>query len=131
MQAKAQNIYVTLCCKDRSWSISLDERIKKINYVVRGWINYFRIANMKKKITKIDKSLRNRIRVIIWKQWKKIERRERALEKLGVNKEKEHNVACTRKGYKAVCKTTWIKFAINNERLINSTETQNFCAIFV
>ena len=114
MQAKAQKIYVTLCCKDRSWSISLDERIKKINYVVRGWINYFRIANMKKKITKIDKSLRNRIRVIIWKQWKKIERRERA-----------------RKGYKAVCKTTWIKFAINNERLINSTETQNFCAIFV
>ena len=123
MQAKAQKIYVTLCCKDRSWSISLDERIKKINY--------FRIANMKKEITKIDKSLRNRIRVIIWKQWKKIERRERALEKLEVNKEKEHNVACTRKGYKAVCKTTWIKFAINNERLINSTETQNFCAIFV
>ena len=122
MQAKAQKIYVTLCCKDRSWSISLDERIKKINYVVRGWINYFRIANMKKEITKIDKSLRNRIRVIIWKQWKKIERRERALEKLEVNKEK---------GYKAVCKTTWIKFAINNERLINSTETQNFCAIFV
>ena len=43
---------------DRSWSISLDNRIKKINYLVRGWVNYFRIANMKKKITEIDEHLR-------------------------------------------------------------------------
>ena len=53
---------------DRSWSISLDNRIKKINYVVRGWGNYFRIANMKNKITEIDEHLRVRIKVIIWKQ---------------------------------------------------------------
>ena len=46
---------------DRSWSISLDNRIKKINYLIRGWINYFRIANMKKKITEIDEHLRVRI----------------------------------------------------------------------
>lgn len=38
---------------DRRWSISLDNRIKKINYVVRGWINYFRIANMKNKIMSV------------------------------------------------------------------------------
>ena len=56
---------------DRSQSISLDSRIKKINYVVRGWINYFRIANMRQKIIDIDQHLRTRIRVIIWKQWKK------------------------------------------------------------
>lgn len=30
----------------RRISISLDERIKQINYVVRGWVNYFRIANI-------------------------------------------------------------------------------------
>lgn len=102
---------------DRSWSISLDNRIKKINYVVRGWINYFRIANMKQKIIDIDKHLRTRIRVIIWKQWKRITPRQKALEQLGVRADIAHNLACSRKGYQLICKTDWIKFAINIERL--------------
>lgn len=102
---------------DRSWSISLDNRIKQINYLVRGWVNYFKIANMKKVIIDIDKHLRTRIRVIIWKQWKKITRREKALIQLGVEKELAHNIACTRKGYYQICKTTYIQFAINIEKL--------------
>ena len=102
---------------DRSWSISLDNRIKKINYLVRGWINYFRIANMKKKIAKIDEHLRTRIRVVIWKQWKKIRTRCKALQKLGLPFEIAFNCANTRKGYYQICKTRYIQFAINNERL--------------
>ena len=102
---------------DRSWSISLDNRIKKINYLIRGWINYFRIANMKNKITEIDEHLRVRIRVIIWKQWKKIRTRCEALQKLGVPFEIAFNCANTRKGYYQICKTRYIQFAINNERL--------------
>lgn len=78
---------------DRSWSISLDNRIKKINYVVRGWVNYFRIANMKNKITEIDEHLRVRIRVIIWKQWKKIRKKCESLQKLGVPFEIAFNCA--------------------------------------
>ena len=72
---------------------------------------------MKNKITKIDEHLRVRIRVIIWKQWKKIGKRQKALIQLGVEPELAHNVACTRKGYYQICKTTYIQFAINNERL--------------
>ena len=102
---------------DRSWSISLDNRIKKINYVVRGWVNYFRIANMKNKITEIDEHLRVRIRVIIWKQWKKIRKKCESLQKLGVPFEIAFNCANTRKGYYQICKTRYIQFAINNERL--------------
>ncbi len=102
---------------DRSWNISLDNRIKKINYVVRGWVNYFRMANMKNKITEIDEHLRTRIRVIIWKQWKKITKRQKSLEQLGVKMEIAHNIACSRKGYQLICKTDWLKFAINIERL--------------
>ena len=102
---------------DRSWSISLDNRIKKINYLIRGWINYFRIANMKNKIAEIDEHLRVRIRVIIWKQWKKIRTRCEALQKLGVPFETAFNCANTRKGYYQICKTRYIQFAINNERL--------------
>lgn len=102
---------------DRSWSISLDSRIKKINYVVRGWINYFRIANMRQKIIDIDQHLRTRIRVVIWKQWKKTLRRYKALRQLGLTHELAFNCANTRKGYYQICKTTYIQFAINNERL--------------
>ena len=102
---------------DRSWSISLDNRIKKINYVVRCWLNYFRIADMRKMLIKIDKHLRTRIRVIIWKQWKKIRKRYRALRQLGVSHEIAFNFANTRKGYYQICKSRYIQFAINNERL--------------
>ena len=102
---------------NRSWSISLDNRIKQINYVIRSWVNYFRIANMRQSIIDIDKHLRTRIRVIIWKQWKKIARREKALIQLGMEPKLAHNVACTRKGYYQICKTTYIQFAINTERL--------------
>ena len=102
---------------NRSWSISLDNRIKKINYVVRGWVNYFRIADMKNMLIKIDKHLRTRIRVIIWKQWKKTMRRYKALRQLGVSHEIAFNCANTRKGYYQICKSRYIQFAINNERL--------------
>lgn len=101
----------------RSWSISLDKRIRRINYLIRGWINYFRIANMRQAIIEIDKHLRTRIRVIIWKQWKKISKRYGALRQLGVSHEIAFTCANARKGYYQICKTTYIKFAVNTERL--------------
>ena len=54
----------------RNWSVPLDYRILKLKQVIFGWVNYFRIANMKKAMKRIDMKLRSRIRVIIWKQWK-------------------------------------------------------------
>ena len=53
-------------CK-RKWSVDLTYRIKKINEVTRGWINYFRIGSMKQKLQSIDEHLRRMLRVIIWK----------------------------------------------------------------
>ena len=101
----------------RSWSISLDSRIQKLNHLIRGWVNYFRIANMKNVLEKIDERLRTRIRVIIWKQWKRTKTRCEALVKLGMPFELAFNCANTRKSYQQICKTQYIKFAINNERL--------------
>lgn len=82
----------------RSWSVSLKERIKKINYVIRGWINYFRIANMKIWMNKIGSNLRMRIRMCIWKQWKTPQRREWGLCKLGLIRWRAHELANSRKG---------------------------------
>jgi group II intron reverse transcriptase/maturase len=101
----------------RNWSISLDSRLQKLNYLIRGWVNYFRIANMKNVLRKLDERLRTRIRVIIWKQWKKTKKRCDALVKLGMSFELAFNCANTRKGYQQICQTRYIRFAINNKRL--------------
>ena len=67
----------------RSWSISMDERIQRLNWVIRGWINYFRIGKMKNNLIRIDGHLRTRMRIVIWKQWKTSQKRYWELRKLG------------------------------------------------
>lgn len=42
-------------------------RINRLNQVIRGWINYFRLGNIKVTLRRIEKQLRTRMRVIIWK----------------------------------------------------------------
>ena len=44
--------------------------IKRVNEIVRGWINYFRIGMMKRFMEKFGQRLRHKIRVIVMKQWK-------------------------------------------------------------
>ena len=82
----------------RSWSISMNERIKRLNYVIRGWINYFRIADMKQWMKTIDSHLRMRLRMCIWKQWKTPQKREWGLCKLGLVRWRAHELANSRKG---------------------------------
>lgn len=68
----------------RKHSIDLDTRLQRLNWLIRGWINYFRIGVMKTALTNIDNHLRTRLRVIIWKQWKTKAKRRWGLLKLGV-----------------------------------------------
>ena len=70
----------------RKWSISFTERLKKLNQVIRGWVNYFLISSMKTVLTEIDSRLRTRLRMIIWKMWKVPSKRQWGLQKLGINK---------------------------------------------
>ena len=79
----------------RNYSISLNERIVKLNQVIRGWINYFRIADMKEQIKNITSHLNRRIRCIIWKQWKTCNHRYKCLLKLGISKEKTKRTSIT------------------------------------
>lgn len=103
-------------CK-RSWSVDLTYRIKKINEVARGWINYFRIGSMKTKLQSIDEHLRRMFRVIIWKQWKTIQKREWGLLKLGVPKWIAHKVANWGDHYQFVATKSVLARAISKEKL--------------
>ena len=99
----------------RSWSISLEERIVKLNQVIRGWINYFRIADMKIHMRSLSEHLRRRIRCIIWKQWKCSRKRIEALVKLGCNKEQAKAIAYSRKSYWNI--SMYISIYITNDKL--------------
>ena len=102
---------------NRSWSIDLETRIKKINEVTRGWINYFRIGAMKNKLENLDAHLRTMIRVIIWKQWKVPSKRQWGLQKLGVNKDLARLTSyCGDRYYFVVTKTCVVR-AITKEKL--------------
>ncbi|MGR5863631.1 group II intron reverse transcriptase/maturase [Bacillus cereus] len=68
----------------RNWGVPLDYRILKLKQVIFGWVNYFRSANMKGVMKQVDKKLRSRIRVIIWKQWKIPKKRIKSLIQLGI-----------------------------------------------
>jgi len=103
-------------CK-RSWNIDLSYRIKKINEVTRGWINYFRIGSMKTKLQSIEEHLRTMIRVIIWKQWKTAKKREWGLLKLGVEKWIAHKVANWGDHYQFVATKSAVARAISKEIL--------------
>ena len=101
----------------RKRSIRFAERVKKINQVTRGWINYFAIASMKTAMTDIDAHLRTRLRVIIWKQWKVPSKRQWGLQKLGIGKDLARLTSYCGNRYQWVVTKTCVVRAISKEKL--------------
>lgn len=101
----------------RSWSISLDKRLLKLKQLIRGWVNYFRIAKMKSVLTKIDSKVRRAIRVVIWKQWKVSRKKIKSLIKLGIDEGQAKGITWCRRGYQYISHSWIIQRAISNKRL--------------
>lgn len=101
----------------RRWSVSMDERIMRLNWLVRGWVNYFRIARMKTMCREIDKHTRFRLRMCIWKQWKKPRTKYKALMKLGISKGQAWQWANSRKGYARIASSIVMQRAVTTEIL--------------
>lgn len=102
----------------RSFNISLDERFLKIKQLIYGWVNYFRLADMKTLLVKeIDPWVRRKVRVVIWKQWKKIRKRYTCLRKLGITHRDAYVTANSRRGYYHIAHTRVLESAISKERL--------------
>ena len=101
----------------RSNAMSISDKITKLNQVIRGWINYFRIADMKGLMKEIGEHLRHRFRMCIWKYWKKPKTKYKALRKLGISEYNAYMVANTRRGYYWVASTIVLHMAISNKRL--------------
>ena len=101
----------------RSDGKSIDYKIERLNQVIRGWINYYKIADMKNVMKEIGEHLRHRLRMCIWKFWKVPRAKYKALRKLGIKEDAAYMVANTRRGYYFVASTVVLHMAISNNRL--------------
>jgi len=101
----------------RSWGVGNDYKVKKLNELIRGWINYFKIGSMKTLCTKLDRNIRYRLRMCIWKHWKTAQNRAKNLMKLGINRYAAWRTAYAGARIAYVCNRGAVNVAINNKRL--------------
>tara|TARA_R110002049_G_scaffold247413_2_gene421580 strand:- start:921 stop:2183 length:1263 start_codon:yes stop_codon:yes gene_type:complete len=94
-----------------------DERIHRINLLVRGWISYYKQASIQAKLKKLEEWLRNRLRYCIWHHWKKPERKRKNLIRLGIDQGQAYAWSRTRMGGWAVAQSPILGTTITIERL--------------
>ena len=97
--------------------MSFDERITRINQLIRGWINYFKLASIQGKLKKLEEWLRNRLRYCIWTDWKKPDRKRKNLIRLGIDQGMAYAWSRTRMGGWAVAQSPILRTTITIKRL--------------
>ena len=101
----------------RSYGLSNEERPIKLRRYIIGWINYFKIADIKSLLKTVDQWMRRRIRMVYWKQWKRVRTRFSQLSFLGIGKSKAWEFANTRKGYWRISKSPIMSRTLTNNTL--------------
>jgi group II intron reverse transcriptase/maturase len=94
-----------------------DRRKEALRQYIIGWVNYFKLADMQSLPRRIEEWYRRRIRMVIWKQWKRIRTKLANLIKLGVSKSKAWEWANTRKAFWRTANSFILKTTITIERL--------------
>jgi hypothetical protein len=89
----------------------------KLKQFIYGWVNYFKLADMKSLLKGTDEWLRRRLRMYIWKRWKRVRTRYSMLKKLGLNHSNAIKYANTRKGYWHIANSQILAYTITNNRL--------------
>ncbi len=89
----------------RNAPLSEEERIIKLNTIIKGWVNYFVIAKAKTLMQRLDGNVRMRLRMCKWKQWKNVKTRRRNLLKLGASCKDAYLWGRSSKGYCRVAQT--------------------------
>lgn len=102
---------------DRSNGWGNEYRALKLTQFMRGWVNYYGMADMKRLLQDNDEWLRHRIRAIYWKQWKKVKTKFKELRKLGVEEEKAWICANMRNGNWFCSGYFVFQTALNNKKL--------------
>jgi hypothetical protein len=94
-----------------------ERRKEALSQYIKGWVQYFKMADMQSLLEKTDAWYRRRLRMVIWKQWKRIKTKVANLIRLGINKYKAYEWANTRKGYWHIANSFILSRTITDQRL--------------
>jgi group II intron reverse transcriptase/maturase len=101
----------------RSRGRSLQTILSELSRYFKGWLGYYKIADLKSRLAQLDGWVRRRLRMYIWKQWKRVRTRFKNLKGLGVDKDQAWQWANTRKGYWRVAGSQILSTVLTNEWL--------------
>ena len=65
---------------------ALMDTVKDLSRILRGWVAYFRLAEVKASFERLDQWVRRKLRCIVWRQWKEPETRVQQLRERGIDK---------------------------------------------
>jgi RNA-directed DNA polymerase len=83
----------------RRHSQSMKDRLQRLGGYLGGWLGYFALADTPSTFDTLDQWIRRRLRMCLWKQWKRVRTRKRELATLGLPDRAAWMFANTRKGY--------------------------------
>ena len=104
-----------LTSRSNGWGY--DRRKEALRQYIIGWVNYFKLSDMQNLLLRTDEWYRRRLRMVIWKQWKRIHTKLANLIRLGVKKPKAWEWANTRKGYWHIANSFILSTTITTDRL--------------
>ena len=107
-----------LTSRNNGWSY--EYRKQRLTWYIRGWLNYFKFAGLKSRIKEWDGWLRHRIRMCIWKSWKRVRTRYRNLKKLIPDESRVRMAAFCRKKYWRMASHPTVQAALSDERLLRA-----------
>jgi group II intron reverse transcriptase/maturase len=113
--AKMKGRIRTLTSRSNGWGYA--RRKEALRQYITGWVNYFKLADMKTLLRGVDMWYRSRLRMVIWKQWKRVRTRGRNLMKLGMLLNQAWEYANTRKGYWHTAKSPILTTSVTSDRL--------------
>ena len=93
---------------------SMEVRIQKLNQYLMGWCGYFALADTPSVFKTLESWIRRRLRMCVWKSWKKPSTKVRKLTGLGIPKGKAHEWGNSRKGYWRISKSPILHRALGN-----------------
>ena len=112
-----------ILCRRKAIARPLEDTITKLNQIIMGWINYYRISDMKNFLKELGPWMRHKLRVVIMKMWKRPKTKHKRLSQLrnylkcNISDEQIRQVANSRLGLYRQCGMSVVNFLLPPELL--------------
>lgn len=98
----------------RNAAQQVERKLLELGSVIRGWVQYFQVGDIKSVCKRLDELLRSRVRKLYWQKWQKVKTRMRNLQSLGVSKWRSYQWANTSKGASRIAHSPILQKSLNN-----------------